>query len=717
MRDNINVNTSLKLFESYRNFSGGLNVQQSNEEMRDNQSTIAENVDLALTHSIRKRTGRTALAGTIGWTATSPIQGLYKFVNNAETVLIAAVEGKLWYARPSGMNYGNWIQIPITDSGSAFTFQTTDTVEAAQYGDWLYVATGTKLVRCQVYQNGSNVTVTNATTIVDDYKPTAQEALYVGLNSINSVPTAYLTDLTTGVAGTISALGIGFDGSSFTIGQSKTLTAYVKTANPAPSVDYQWSYRVSGTTTWLDVPNYHPWSTAYKSASFIMTEPNTYDVKVEVRLTSASAVNDTYIWYGIKVNATAQPPLYTSSNIQKCRRILLHWDRLIVYDPKPSATSGVVNEQDRIYISDLKNPLYFPTPNVISFAGDTQQHIRKVVQYRNILLVFTPDTVQSLTGKSPADYVRSIVNSQIGAIWSESVQVVENEVYFVSKQSVYSIRPNMYIQDNFNVKAIDLLVHDLFDVDFIDSDAVSEQYNATAGNQVVSALFDNQYWLYTRNGIIYRYYFELRCWASDTTDHLGDVKFGTPIIASFNDNQMLIEPIYRKAVGSSTYASAFVGADKSVYTDAGVPYTMKLRTKYFDLSLAFNYKKLRKLYVITRLQGSNVNLGVTVQADTAVVLDAEQGSVVVDSTTGAVSWQINTVPNLIFYSGTSPQPYLGSAVGSWISGTTTLGEITLAVLHANIRAKCRRVRLTFEHSDGSPCEVYGFGLEFRAKRP
>ena len=158
MRDNINVNSSLKLFESYRDFSGGLNLQQSNEMMKDNQVTVAQNVDLALTSSIKKRTGRVALGSTMPWTSSAPIQGLFKFVNNAETVLIAAVNGQLYYARPSGTAYGTWTQINITDNGSPFTFQTTDAVEAVQYNEWLYVATGTKLVRCQVYlSSGSPV--------------------------------------------------------------------------------------------------------------------------------------------------------------------------------------------------------------------------------------------------------------------------------------------------------------------------------------------------------------------------------------------------------------------------------------------------------------------------------------------------------------------------------------------------------------------------------
>ena len=718
MRDNININSSLKLFESYRDFSGGLNLQQSNEMMKDNQVTVAQNVDLALTSSIKKRTGRVALGSTMPWTASAPIQGLFKFVNNAETVLIAAVNGQLYYARPSGTAYGTWTQINITDNGSPFTFQTSDAVEAVQYNEWLYVATGTKLVRCQVYLS-SGSPVASATTIVDQYKPTAQEALYVGTNALNTNPAQYLVDLTTGGAGTIEALGIGITSPFFAINVVNVLTAYVKTASPAPTVEYAWHYRKSDDTTWIGFPGFHPHSSTYKSCNFVLSEPGTYDVKVEVKLSGGGAPTDEYVIYGIKVEAFPKAALLPSSNIQKCRKILLHWDRLIIYDPKSNTTDGSSNEQDQIFISQVGAPTYFPTLNTISFAADTQQRVRKVVRYRNILLVFTPDTIQSLAGKSPADYVRSLINNQVGALWGNSVQVVENDVYFVSKMGIYAVRPNIYTQDNFNVASLDMLIQDQFAEDFVVSDSIAA--SAAADSQVVSAVFDNQYYLYSLNGKVYRHYFDRRAWVIDSMDHLGLVRFGVPLVASFNNEQTLIEPVYRRAVypspvlypSGSLYpngAGTFFALDKSVYADIGIAYTMSLRTKYFDLSQAFNYKKLRQLFIITRLQNEDVNLAVTVQADSAVILDPTSGTATVDPITHTVTWVTSTTPNFNFYAGT----YLYNNFGL---GINPLGENALSVLETVIRAKCRRVRLQFEHSDASPCEIYGFGLEFRSKKP
>ena len=727
MRDNINVNSSLKLFESYRNFGGGLNTQQSNEMMHDDHVTISENVDLAWTQSIKRRYGRSAINSL---PETTPLQGLFSFVNNAETVLIIAINGKLYYSRPSGTAYGSWVQIPILDAGSAFTFQTTDEVEAVQYADWLYVATGTKLVRCQVYQDGSNVTQKSAETVVDQFKPSSQEAFFIGLNALNTTPTAYLVDLNTSATNDLTILGIYSDTAYPSVHTNinaitTTLTAYRKTSNTSPyfNVDYKWEYKLSSDTAWTSAPA--PYGTynsstpnQNKSWPVVLEVPGTYDFRVTARLSANNATTDDYVIYGVVVANTVQRAPLASTAIQRCRKCVLHWDRLILYDPKPTSTVGTSDERDHIFISDVANLLYFPTFNVISFAADTQQRVRKICRYRNILLVFTPDTIQSLTGTDPSNYRRSLINNQIGALWSNSVQVVENQVFFVSKQGMYMINPNTYVQDNFNVVSIDDHIKDQFSDAFIKSDDTAASGLAT--QQVVSMVHNNQYWLYNygSNAKLYRYYYKTRSWVVDTFSHLGTISFISPIIASYNNDQSLLEPAYRTVNGTS--APIIMGEDKTSYADLGIAYTMKLRTKFFDLSYAFNFKKLRKLYVLGHVQNYPINLAVRVEADSTTVLEPDVGSVSVDSITGAVTWKITPTPNFVFQDGTYPGTSNGWILGNAISnglGNVPLGDVQLAVIKSNIRAKCRRVRLTFEHAENKACEIYGFGLEFRAKRP
>lgn len=722
MRDNINVNSSLKLFESYRDFGGGINTQQSNEMMQDNHVIIAENVDLAWTQSIKRRYGRSSINSL---PTTDIIQGLFQFVNNYETILIVAMGGKLYYAQPSGASYGSWTQIPITDGGvSGFTFQTTDTIEAVQYGDWLYIATGTKLVRAQAYLNGSSVYTTAAETVVDQYKPSVQEALDVGLNALNTTPTAFLVDLNTSASNNVTALGIASDIMYPSIHTASnptcmTLTAYRQTSNVTTptnytNVDYKWQYKLSSDTTWTSAPgNYGAYQTtpnSNKSYPVVLSTPGDYDFKVTMRLSADNSMTDEYTIFGVTVASTPQTQPITSTMIQRCRKCVLHWSQLILYDPKPTSDAGTSDERQYIFVSQVGNLAYFPASHAISFASDTQQRVRKIARYRNILLIFTPDTVQSLTGINFTNFQRSLINNQIGALWANSVQVVENQVFFVSKQGMYMINPNMYTQDNFNVISIDDHIKDQFSDEFIKSDAVAASGLAT--QQVVSAVHNNQYWLYSygSSAKLYRYFYKTRSWVIDTFDHLGSVYFGQPITASYLNDQSLIEPAYR-TVGA-TSSSVIMGEDKSVYTDLGIAYTMKLQTKYFDLSAAYNYKKLKRLYVLMRHFTSTTNLYITITADANVVLDPT--TLTVESSmdaNNAVTWNIvtETAPNIVDQNS--------MLLASGILGSSLLGNFPVSSYKTNVRAKARRISLTIQHYDGSPCEVYGFGLEFRQKRP
>ena len=49
--------------------------------------------------------------------------------------------------------------------------------------------------------------------------------------------------------------------------------------------------------------------------------------------------------------------------------------------------------------------------------------------------------------------------------------------------------------------------------------------------------------------------------------------------------------------------------------------------------------------------------------------------------------------------------------------TASFGSFPVSSYKTNVRAKARRISFKFVHQDASPMEVYGFGMEFREKRP
>jgi hypothetical protein len=50
-------------------------------------------------------------------------------------------------------------------------------------------------------------------------------------------------------------------------------------------------------------------------------------------------------------------------------------------------------------------------------------------------------------------------------------------------------------------------------------------------------------------------------------------------------------------------------------------------------------------------------------------------------------------------------------------GESVFGDSNIFINEAQVRGKCRRVRISFTHSQDTPCEIYGYGIEFKYKTP
>jgi hypothetical protein len=72
-------------------------------------------------------------------------------------------------------------------------------------------------------------------------------------------------------------------------------------------------------------------------------------------------------------------------------------------------------------------------------------------------------------------------------------------------------------------------------------------------------------------------------------------------------------------------------------------------------------------------------------------------------------WTTTTTPNIEFFNGTN--------FGHWTLGESPFGEQYISVQKARIRGKCRRVKVKFVNSQDKEVEIFGFGLEFKLKKP
>lgn len=681
-RQVVKPNSAEKLFESYMDFSGGLSSETSNEKLKDNEYPVLENVDLAGRGSARRRTGRLLLTGKAG---TGQGVFFYYRLNQAKPDVILAISGKLYVLKKTKtatwedykdyswntLKDKTWDDlklsyelelINIMDGDQVFTFQENLPIDAAQYGDDLFVATGTKLVEVK-YNLDTN---TWAGKTINPYKPTVMEAIYIGTNALAENPDGYVQDgVATGtdieVAGIKPALRTGFVNSPI------KMTAFVnKPSSFSGTIDYKWEYKKTSATDYTLGRDFTAEPTG-KDWNFTTDQANTYDIRVTIRKTGTTIPTPSYVLSSFQIslieNKTTNTPLPTGG-IHKCRKVVLHWDRLLF-------TQDDENPY-QMYISDLNNPRYIPVSNTIKFDTGKQEPVTAIVRYQDMLVVFTKTTIQTLTGRSVDDYRRNLIHDGIGCVADRSAKVVGNNIVFLSHEGIMVLKPNYFKLEMMNVTRIDFPI----------------KGEIIADTSACALTYDSQYWLcIPSKKAVYRLYYDNGMWVKDTSSKLNITQF----LQYGND-------VFNLTTDGNIYKH-----DQTVYNDVEEKYSMRIETKYIDLSASFNWKKLKRLYVLAKhFRNTNVGLKVKVMADSATVLNYLKGQAVVKD--GIVEWESSEEPNMKFNAGT--------VFGSWILGQSVLGDVAVSVQKQSIRGKCRRVKLIFEHTQDSPCEIFGFGLEF-----
>lgn len=845
MRQNINHNPALKVFESYLDFSGGLNSEISNERLRENEFPVFENLDLRGRGSAKRRYGRRDAVTSYPYNAaSSKAQGIFPFYKggDVEPDLIIAVGGRIYVMR-QGTTVITEIGIS-NNAGGQFTFQTDLPIDAVQYRENMFIATGTKLCELK-WDTAANNYVAK---IVEPYKPTGQEAIQIGFNALADNPSTWIQQKEGSSA---NITGIIADKKTSAPNVNTRFVAYVEKPSNIP-VNYKWEVRKTGTGSFSTVKG----DTPDNFMDYTFNEIGGYDIRASLISQSRSLWNGEGLWSGtqsgvnqqistgsldspstdgkaliltstggdyskdvawldfspavdfsqfnamefwwstysqgtqfgfeqgdiqmyvytetspavptlvvnnkgtgdmsrqssrtaynkatltfdsslqgldkvtriafrtkisigalympfnpqdydptkdtctkiaqIKVYRTDINASYTLSNyevlgsldpskdpdtykaIHTSRIIRLHWDRLIL---------GRDNKYpSQMYISDLNNPRYFPTDNRIDFSLERQESISGIVRYRNMLVVFTATTINALTGTSPQDYQKVLIHNEIGSVAERSVQVVGNDVFFLSREGLYKLRPDRVLAlDQLNVARVDA--------------AIQTEMSKLVGETNACATFtDGQYWInFPDHKIIYRYYTTSGAWVKDTSKPDGSYPL------QFSQFYSIGESAYNLSVTGRLYKH-----DRDVYTDNGEAYIMAVESKMLDQSATFNYKKLKKLHILSKLYANHKSkFYVTIYADSVIALTPTEGHA--EIVNGNVLWVATTAPNVQFPSGSSPD-------STWLLGDSLLGDVQLMDYKTSVRGKCRRMKIRIEHLDPDVCELYGFGLEFKLKK-
>lgn len=585
-------------------------------------------------------------------------QGYFRYYRPDGTFdSIVAVNGKL--LRNGG-------DLPIT--GLASGFQKDRMIEAVQYQDKLYIATGTKFV---VYDG---VTA----KVVDAYRPQPLEAIYVGTNALADNPDDYLQD---GIAQDPRIDGVTVDKRYGVVNQTSTFTAYVSI--PAGlTLKYAFQYRRIDSNT-LTEPSFEPVDGSGKpiwqdSKVFKFTPKSTGVYEFQVLICDAADVNRTVLSsYNLpeyKVTQYNENPIEDTSTIHSCNRILLHWDRLILY--------GDPSNRNMIYISHLQNPAYFPTNNTLRFETDKQEPITKLVQYRDFIVAFLPASIQGLYGKSPQEYTRTKIQTGIGCIAPESACVFGNYIAFLSKEGVFILKSFGNNETRLNVERIDTKIANLIPPYPESGDASAVAYR------------DQYHLCFPSRKTRFRFYREQGHWTRDESPYFDIARF-------YEWRGDLV--IQRQSTGE------VYQFDDNVYDDAGYVYEDRIETKSYDFKAPYNPKKLKQLQLLIGHDKADANLGVYVYGDNATLISPDTSYITLEN--GEVKYVNQFEDNV--------QSDSGSIFGDWELGVDELGEVRSKIHKIRLVGgrKYRSARVLIRHQEAKPYILMGLGFIFKLRKP
>ena len=305
---------------------------------------------------------------------------------------------------------------------------------------------------------------------------------------------------------------------------------------------------------------------------------------IQTTIRSKQTIEFSNIWVTAEelVDYTQEP--YLSLKVHQCNRVIEHNGRLGFF--------GNPDYPDWLFFSTISSKEYFPYKYSLQFNNDLTEEITAITRFMNILVVQTPSYTFGLKGDSPYPltsaegeiYRKITINPTIGCIAPYSVKNVRNQLYFLSKEGIFTLRA-LYAEDNrYNVDPIDRNIYNI----------VPRDTNA------VCTYFDDQYWLHFPNtGETLRYYVDKKAWVKDT--YKAWHQFGG-IHKYINVDGRLRFITELSQFGESDDLMIFdVELDYSLPSDLGQFFESKITTSFLNQNHPFhpkNYKEAKMDFTI-----------------------------------------------------------------------------------------------------------------------
>jgi len=154
--------------------------------------------------------------------------------------------------------------------------------------------------------------------------------------------------------------------------------------------------------------------------------------------------------------------------------------------------------------SGLFDPTYIPESGYILVGSDAEK-ITNLVQFYDYLVILKERSIWVLQGATPNEYRMNPINDKYGCIAPDSVQLIENNVVFLSESGVCLLGYST-VREYINVVEVS---------DNIDKGSRPGLLNESNLEDAVSVDYDSKYWLCLPNGTVYLWDYVLTRQARD----------------------------------------------------------------------------------------------------------------------------------------------------------------------------------------------------------
>lgn len=634
----------------YNQFSGGINIANSSEDMADNE--ILDGVNITYNHLLpSKRKGAESIARLTFSKVFKKIQGSFFHTIGEETFLIVAADGELHYSLYIPGVQMNLEVLPIRIYTSArehngkdlsynlerltlkknntlksegyileepdintnydyLIFQNFKDIEAAPYQNKLYIATGTRFIEVVAGHEFGELIA----RVIQIYEPSSQENKLVGFNILSPYPSLLTRSSSDGAAvPTIDGIKIKINLDDPETCSIEAIMSYPAGRN-SEEFKFKWQYKKQGDRSWSQIEGTGDFSSDSSTGNILLARESLEDIAFVRCLFSEmeafetdedenKITGDDGDWVpnkliGIHGAFTTQVsyhfPAHTAPDweiIHSCVKILADGNKFLLYDDRFKTGQWFKTVRDK--------PGYITHKGGLNFKTNKDEQIIKAVHFKGVKVVFSHHYINGgnisiVTGDGDdlvtdnySPYIRRIANTEISCDNADTVQIAENLLLFKHRNEIYAIEGSSLSSEIISVYSLnDKLLN-----------PTRETFEIPWREPCVSEITSDYYALIWKEKISYeneevfieRPAMRLKMYYKIGQDIGNRVFF--PWLRDEGSVFNVDKIIYIDGISTHLHEMELVQYNKPIYTDLGKPYPCRITTKGFPL----NYPKLVKM--------------------------------------------------------------------------------------------------------------------------